>query len=72
MVLIDLLGVGNATVETWEVELCDANKSLEDEQDRRDQTEDRVGALEMCSMVRYLVILDDDETGNERKGGGAV
>jgi len=61
MVLVQLLRIVLATVETWREVLCGADKDLDDDQDVGDQAQDGVRGDKVIARVRQLVVFDDDQ-----------
>ncbi len=72
VVLVDRLGVVHASEHAGQVVLRDADEGLQEEEDVGDEAEDGVRGLEVQAVVVDLVILDDDEAGEEGEDGGEV
>lgn len=60
MVLVQLLGLLLPAVQCWDKVLCEANQPLDDKQDVGDETEDGVRRYKVDTLVRNLVIFDND------------
>ena len=67
VVLVDALRIIHTAIQSRQEILREADQRLHNDQDVRDETQDRVRRLEMHALVRELVDLDDDETGD--RGG---
>jgi len=63
--LVERLGPLHTAIQFWCIVLGEANESLNCKEDIGDETQDGVGRLEMCAIVRELVDLDYDEPGNK-------
>ena len=72
VVLVQLLCILLAAVDLRHKVLREANKSLNENKDVRDQTQDRVGRDEVCAIVGNLVVLDDDEAGDTAREGEVI
>lgn len=72
MVLVDRLGVVDASEDRRDVVLGDADEGLEDEEDVGEQAEDGVRGAEVLAVVGDFVVFDDDEAGDEGEDAGAV
>jgi len=63
VVLVQLLCIFLTTVQPRDKVLREADHDLAEDQNVGDEAEDGVRRLEMCALVRKLVVLDDDEAG---------
>lgn len=72
MIFVDALGLLRAPEYTRSIVLGDADDRLKEEEDVSGETEDGMGRFEVRAGVGDLIVLDDDESGNEGKNGGQV
>ena len=73
MILVQHLPILNAAqYRLWHIELCEANQTLDDDQDECHQAHDTVNARESGFWMAGLIHLDDDQTGDERQRSGQI
>lgn len=72
VVLVDFLGVVDATEQGRDVVLGDSDDGLEEEEDVGDEAKDGVRGLEVVAAVGDFVVFDHDEGGDEGEDRGQV
>jgi hypothetical protein len=72
MVLINGLGVVDATEHGRDIILCNTNQGLDDQQSVGDEAENGVRGRKVGAVVIEFVVFNNDETRNEGEEGGAI
>lgn len=72
MVLVNGLGIVDASKDGGYVELRNANQGLNNHEDVGDEPKDGVRGLKVGAVVINFVIFDDDESSDEREKGSGI
>lgn len=72
VVFVDGFGVVDAAVQGREVKLGEANQGLQKHQDVGGKADDGVGGFKVGAMVAGLVVVDDNEAGEESEKASPI
>lgn len=72
MPLVQALGIVHASIQLRHVVGCKPDQCLDGEQDVSDESENGMCGHKMCAVVRELVVLDDNQAGDQGVQGQVI